>query len=355
LLLRAVLTMNLLRSASVIVVTILAVSAATAPDTAAQGTIYGTVRDSHDSIPSGAGLTFFGFIRDVDVELRVVGSVGAGYDSGNWYDDFQNYLSEAAGEPFDYYFFDTSSGEGFHLAATIPANSFQEENIALSPGSWPEPVQPIAVPVIDSGIRVSWDTLAGLTAHIYRRFSVADGSFFRIDDTTGSLDNRGVSGGSYIDTSVDRASLYDYLIVFEDDAGGYSPPIIIVEVNSACVAGSSADADGDAVADTCDNCPNTYNPDQADSDGDGSGDACQHCCNTDGIRGDADNDCTFGCVTVADISYLTTHLFMDGPPPVCEDEGNADGDCTFGCVTVADISYLVTHLFLDGPAPPACP
>lgn len=38
---------------------------------------------------------------------------------------------------------------------------------------------------------------------------------------------------------------------------------------------SAPDTDADAVADTRDNCPNDYNPDQADSDGDGIGDACE--------------------------------------------------------------------------------
>jgi hypothetical protein len=35
------------------------------------------------------------------------------------------------------------------------------------------------------------------------------------------------------------------------------------------------DSDGDGIADSEDNCPTTYNPDQADSDGDGIGDACE--------------------------------------------------------------------------------
>jgi hypothetical protein len=36
-----------------------------------------------------------------------------------------------------------------------------------------------------------------------------------------------------------------------------------------------ADADVDGVADTADNCPGDYNPDQQDADGDGQGDACE--------------------------------------------------------------------------------
>jgi hypothetical protein len=34
------------------------------------------------------------------------------------------------------------------------------------------------------------------------------------------------------------------------------------------------DFDGDGVADSVDNCPYTYNPDQTDTDGDGLGDVC---------------------------------------------------------------------------------
>ena len=37
------------------------------------------------------------------------------------------------------------------------------------------------------------------------------------------------------------------------------------------------DFDGDNVADTVDNCPCSYNPDQTDTDGDGIGDACDNC------------------------------------------------------------------------------
>jgi hypothetical protein len=44
---------------------------------------------------------------------------------------------------------------------------------------------------------------------------------------------------------------------------------------AAAVAAATADDDTDGVADACDNCPHTANPDQADSDGDGIGDACE--------------------------------------------------------------------------------
>jgi hypothetical protein len=79
------------------------------------------------------------------------------------------------------------------------------------------------------------------------------------------------------------------------------------------------------------------------------------CCNTDGLAGDADTDCTFGCVTVSDLTFLIAFLFQGGPAPFCEVEANADGDCAFGCVTVTDLTYLISHLFQGGPAPVACP
>lgn len=45
-------------------------------------------------------------------------------------------------------------------------------------------------------------------------------------------------------------------------------------IGDAC-EGAPADTDGDGIPDSDDNCPDTANPDQADSDGDGVGDACE--------------------------------------------------------------------------------
>ncbi len=48
----------------------------------------------------------------------------------------------------------------------------------------------------------------------------------------------------------------------------------------SCPNASGLDSDGDGIDDTCDNCPNTANPDQTDTDGDGVGDACDNCIDT---------------------------------------------------------------------------
>src|SRR5690606_7299046 len=50
------------------------------------------------------------------------------------------------------------------------------------------------------------------------------------------------------------------------------------------------DSDGDTIADSIDNCPETPNPDQADSDGDGIGDVCDDSdTDGDGIADNQDN------------------------------------------------------------------
>jgi hypothetical protein len=50
-----------------------------------------------------------------------------------------------------------------------------------------------------------------------------------------------------------------------------------------------ADADGDGVADSVDNCPETSNPDQADFDGDGNGDRCDGDIDGDLVSNTADS------------------------------------------------------------------
>ena len=53
--------------------------------------------------------------------------------------------------------------------------------------------------------------------------------------------------------------------------------------DSACSSGNGqnglgqADADGDGIPDSQDNCPNAYNPNQEDTDSDGIGDRCDNC------------------------------------------------------------------------------
>jgi hypothetical protein len=321
----------------------------------AQGSIFGTVQNTDASTPANGEISFFGFLDDTDEEIRINTSIGAGYDSGNWFDDFQNYLTEAAGNPYDYYFFNSSQGETFHLSDVIPSNSYHQEDITLSPGDWPAPpLELAAVPIIDSGIAILWESLPGQTGHVYRRAGTSLGSFFRIDDTTGDLTNPGVSNGVYLDSLVDGLSAYSYMVIVEDSLNRYSPASMVVTVSSACLDPTLPDGDNDGVADICDNCPDDYNPDQADSDSDGIGDVCDGCCNDDGIRGDVNYD--GGIPNVGDLSYLISYLFdqPSGPVPPCFEEGDIDAN---SAINVGDLSRLVSYLFDQppGPAPEPCP
>jgi hypothetical protein len=66
------------------------------------------------------------------------------------------------------------------------------------------------------------------------------------------------------------------------------------------------------------------------------------------ICGDVNED---GKVNVADVVYLATYLFQNGPPPSWP-MNRADVNNT-GLVAIGDLVYLVTYLFADGP-PPNC-
>ncbi|MBD3257803.1 hypothetical protein GF377_05165 [candidate division GN15 bacterium] len=190
----------------------------------AQGSITGTVDNSDASTPSDGDIEFFGFLDDTDEEIKIKRCVGTGYDNGNWFDDFQNYQTEAAGNPYDYYFYNATNGEGYHLADVIPSNSFEERNITLAPVNWPDtPTGLHAVTQGNGDITLHWDNAPGLTWHVYRRAATSSGSFFRIDDPGGSLANPGVGTNTYTDTNTDGVSSYTYLVIAEDGAGSLSP------------------------------------------------------------------------------------------------------------------------------------
>jgi hypothetical protein len=80
-----------------------------------------------------------------------------------------------------------------------------------------------------------------------------------------------------------------------------------VASTSIRVTTTTADADGDVVADAIDNCPMVANPDQADADGDGIGDACQ------GSTGDGGAPCV-GCVVGGPYNYafVTSRTYLPG-------------------------------------------
>jgi hypothetical protein len=200
----------------------------------AQGSIFGTVRNSDASTPANGEIIFYGFLDNTDEEIRLETSVGAGYDAGNWFDDFQNYLTEAPGNPYSYRFFNTTIGEGAVLTSTIPSNSFQQENIALGTVSWPAAPTGMASRIVSStSAIISWTRIAGVTYHVYRRPATSDGSFFRIDDATGSLANIGVADSFFVDNGISGGGSYQYLLIARDASGNLGPHSTIMTVSTA--------------------------------------------------------------------------------------------------------------------------
>ena len=94
-----------------------------------------------------------------------------------------------------------------------------------------------------------------------------------------------------------------------------------VEVN---VSDGIADADGDGIEDTGDNCTQVANADQRDTDGDGIGNICD---------ADFSNDCV---VNVVDLGYLRQQFFTTDP------DADLNGD---GTVNVLDLGLLRSGFF----------
>jgi parallel beta-helix repeat protein len=90
-----------------------------------------------------------------------------------------------------------------------------------------------------------------------------------------------------------------------------------------------ADPDGDGLDDHCDNCPDTWNPDQADIDGDGIGNVCDNCLYTPNPgQTDGDGD------IVGDVCDNCPSLFNpdqadrdgDGIGDACDNDAASAGD-----------------------------
>jgi hypothetical protein len=261
----------------------------------AQGTIFGEVSNSDMSTPDDGQVFFFGFLNDTDEEIRVVTSDGAGYDAGYWFDDFQNYLTEEAGIPYDYYFYNATNGEGFHLAKLVPSNSFQQEDVQLAAVSWPPAPTGLAIEELSpSSWLITWNGSPGLTYHVYRRNASSNGSLFRLDNTAGDLSDPGVSGTSFVDTTVDGVSDYEYLVIAEDSSGNYSPLL------SSYVCG--------------------------DANGNGGGTP----------------------VDIDDVVFLLDYIFSSGPAPDPLQSG--DANCS-GAIDIDDVICILTYVFNGGAAP----
>lgn len=291
---------------------ILALLTGGATSALAQGTIYGAVQNSDGSIPTASDLRWWGFLDDRDEEIRIETNTGAGYDGANWFDDFQNYTTEAAGNPYDYFFSNLANHEAFHLDGLIPDNSFQQEDVTLAATA--DPAQPtglVTEVLSPTEVRLSWPGVAGVSYHIYRRVTENNGVFFRIDDPSGSLDNPGIGDSTYTDDTISEPARYTYLIIGEDALGGYSPHSeeITVEMEAFCDCGVPGDID-------CDDVP-----------------------------------------TPLDVIYLVNYVYRQWPFPECDRP-----DCPYeigdmncdGSVDPRDVARIVPFVYKDWPTACDC-
>ena len=268
-----------------------------------QGSIFGTVTNSNMTIPDSGQIQFYGYLNDTDDEIRLENCVGAGYDAGNWFDDFQNYMSASAGNPYRYHFFNTANLESAALSDIIPNNSFQQENIQLAVMIWPPSPEGLAGEArADSTVYLHWTPRENTTCRIYRRVQPSGGSFYRIDNPSGDLSNPGIADSFFIDNQVDNLSYYDYVIIpVKNDVPGTQSGIL-----------------------TIDSKPMLF------------------------ICGDADGN---GSINILDGFFIIQYLYRFGPAP--DPLESADMDNRPG-INLLDYTYLVAHLYRGGP-PPNCP
>lgn len=75
---------------------------------------------------------------------------------------------------------------------------------------------------------------------------------------------------------------------------------------------------------------------------------CQGCCE---LVGDVNHDGTGP--DIADLVYLVSFMFQNGPPPPCLEEADINGDGSGP--DIADLVHFVNYMFQGGPPPVPCP
>ena len=274
-----------------------------------QGSIYGAVNNSDMSVPDSGLISFYGYLDDTDEEIRIESSVGAGYDAGFWFDDFQNYITESPGNPYDYHFFNLANGEGQVLSSLIPDNSFQQEDILLSVVSWPAAPENVSARFSSATeVEITWQLISGLTYRVYRREVPSTGSFFRIDEPTGALADYGVEDSVFLDTDVFSDKSYDYLVVAVDSQGRPG-------LHSAVVTAAF------------------------------SGGCCVY-------RGDIDHSGALP-LDISDLVYLINFMFGGGPEPLCQEEADVNADGA-DLIDISDLVFLIDYMFVGGETPSPC-
>ncbi len=270
----------------------------------AQGDIFGNVANSDASTPANGDIIILGYLENSDEEIKIESCVGVGYDSGNWYDFLPNYLTASVGDQFNYHFYNIINGEIYNLSGTIDISGFQQEDIILFSSTLPEKPDGLTGKGLSgTSVEINWTSVFGLTYHIYRRDASSNGSFFRIDDPSGSLSNPGVTSGPFIDNTVDGTSTYHYLIIAENGSGDMSPHSdILIQTSITFMCGDVDNSDHIDILDVIYIINFKYKegpaPDYFES-------------------ADVNSD---GGINILDAIYLINFKYKGGPDPICPDE-----------------------------------
>jgi len=265
------------------------------------------VEDPVGNPPPSGSVVWLGFLDGSDEEIRTESNVGSGYDGSFWFDDFQNYTTEAAGNRYDYVFHYPDGGLAVHINGLIPNNSFENRNVALTEAA-SSPPPAIAEAVVDAQghVHLTWRSQPGVRHRVYRRDSGNNGVFRRVDNPAGDTADRGVTDTVYVDATTSLGTEYVYIIAGVDSQGMLTPhsaeAVPIPE--SSCLCSYQGDIDGNGFSDAVDlqvtidiiffgnptakdpTCPSTR----------------------------PDLDCN-GFDDVTDLAFMIDYVFFGGPPP----------------------------------------
>lgn len=272
----------------------------------AQGIIYGTVTAPGGASPPEGALFWMGFLHGTDEEVRIETNVGSGYDGTFWFDDFQNYTTEAAGVRFDYLFHHPDGGAFAHVIGVVPDNSFENLDVVLADGPpLPRPQIISATFDAESHVRLTWHSQPGVTHRVYRRETINNGVFHRMDDPAGVSVN-GVADTVFIDSATSPGGDYTYIIAGVDASGVIGPhsPEVTAQASTGCECPHPADIDESGSLDVVDlqlmiavvffTAAEVRDP------------GC--------LSSRPDFDCS-GTVNIVDIQLIINHLFFQGQPP----------------------------------------
>ncbi|MEW5875045.1 MAG: hypothetical protein AB1752_07700 [Candidatus Zixiibacteriota bacterium] len=273
----------------------------------AQGVIYGSVEDPIGNPPPSGSVVWLGFLDGTDEEIRIESNVGSGYDGSFWFDDFQNYTTEAAGNRYDYVFHYPDGGVAVHINGLIPNNSFENRNVALTEAA-SDPAPAIVEAVVDAQghVLLTWLAQPGLSHRVYRRDNGNNGVFRRVDNPAGDTADRGVTDTVYADATTSLGTEYVYILVGVDSQGKQTPHSseVVAVPSSSCLCPNQTDLDGNGVPDAVDlqiiidivffGSPTIKDP---------------MCPNNR-----PDLDCN-GFDDVTDLALMIDYVFFGGPPP----------------------------------------